>query len=189
MKVSRLVLMAALLPALAFAGELAGVKMPDTAKSGDKELKLNGMGLRKKFVFKVYVAGLYLENKSSDPAAILKADENRRIVMHMLRSLDRKTMAEAIQSGFEKNNAAQMPKLKDRLETLLKQLPDELKENDAVVINYVPGSGTSLTVAGKEGKETVKIEGKDFADAMLSVWLGSSPVDDSLKSGMLGKAE
>jgi hypothetical protein len=31
------------------------------------------------------------------------------------------------------------------------------------------------------------VEGKDFADALFSVWLGQSPVDESLKNGMLGK--
>jgi len=40
--------------------EVAGVKMPDTVTVEGKTLKLNGMGLRKKVMFKVYVAGLYL---------------------------------------------------------------------------------------------------------------------------------
>ena len=44
----------------ALAGELAGVTLPDTLKAGEKTLKLNGLGLRKKAVFKVYVGGLYL---------------------------------------------------------------------------------------------------------------------------------
>ncbi|MFL5320702.1 MAG: chalcone isomerase family protein [Myxococcaceae bacterium] len=186
MKVSRFALLALLVPVLAFAGELNGVKMPDSTKAGDKDVVLNGMGLRKKFIFKVYVAGLYLENKASDASTVLKTDQTRRVVMHMLRNLDRKTMAEAIQSGFEKNNKDQMPKLKDRLDNLLKDLPDELKEGDDVVITYYPAKGTKLEV---KGKDSTVVEGKDFADAMFSVWLGSSPVDESLKNGMLGKAE
>jgi len=44
----------------ALAGELAGATLPDTLKAGEKTLKLNGLGLRKKAVFKVYVGGLYL---------------------------------------------------------------------------------------------------------------------------------
>jgi hypothetical protein len=31
------------------------------------------------------------------------------------------------------------------------------------------------------------VEGKDFSDALFSVWLGTNPVDGSLKDGMLGK--
>ncbi len=39
----------------AAAKELAGVNMPDTVSIGGKTLKLNGLGLRKKAIFKVYV--------------------------------------------------------------------------------------------------------------------------------------
>jgi hypothetical protein len=33
------------------------------------------------------------------------------------------------------------------------------------------------------------IEGKDFADALFSVWLGRTAVDDELKAGLLGASE
>ena len=50
------------------AAELAGATLPDTLSAGDKTLRLNGMGLRKKAMFKVYVGGLYLESPSKDAA-------------------------------------------------------------------------------------------------------------------------
>ena len=56
------------------AATLAGVTLPDSTQVAGKTLVLNGVGLRTKFVVKVYVAGLYLEQKSSDPNAILKSD-------------------------------------------------------------------------------------------------------------------
>ena len=54
---------------VAQAKELAGVTMPDTLSVGGKTLKLNGLGLRKKAIVKVYVGGLYLETPSKDAAA------------------------------------------------------------------------------------------------------------------------
>jgi hypothetical protein len=33
------------------------------------------------------------------------------------------------------------------------------------------------------------VEGKDFADALFSVWLGKDPADDDLKAGMLGSED
>ena len=42
----------------AAAGTLADVTLPDTVDVKGQKLALNGMGLRKKFVVKVYVAGL-----------------------------------------------------------------------------------------------------------------------------------
>jgi len=56
------VLFASALPPLSpctLAAELAGATLPDTLAVGGT-LKLNGLGLRKKAVFKVYVGGLYL---------------------------------------------------------------------------------------------------------------------------------
>ncbi|HEY1965075.1 MAG TPA: chalcone isomerase family protein, partial [Acidobacteriaceae bacterium] len=63
------------------AATLAGVTLPDTAQVGGKTLVLNGLGLRTKMMVKVYVAGLYLEQKSSDPNAIIKADAPKQIIM------------------------------------------------------------------------------------------------------------
>lgn len=164
------------------AAELEGVIMPDTRELEGKTLKLNGQGLRKKFIFNVYVAGLYVENPSKDGATILKADEARRVDMAMLRDLEKKAIVEAIQSGFEKNAGSNMPSLKDRLEKFIAVIPD-VKKGQALTITYVPGKGTSVSGAGGA---SYTAEGKDFADALFSVWIGANPVDDSLKKGMLG---
>ena len=42
------------------AGSLAGVTMPDTQQVAGKTLALNGLGLRTKYMVKVYVAGCIL---------------------------------------------------------------------------------------------------------------------------------
>ena len=72
----------------ALARDLAGVSLPDTLSAGDKTLKLNGLGLRKKAIFKVYVGGLYLEAPSKDAAAIVAADAPKAVRMHFLRDLE-----------------------------------------------------------------------------------------------------
>ena len=56
------------------AGELAGTTLPDAIKSGEMTMKLNGLGLRKKAMFKIYVGGLYLESPSKVAVAILATD-------------------------------------------------------------------------------------------------------------------
>src|SRR5215831_7712851 len=71
------------------AGTLNNLNLPDTAQVGSKPLVLNGMGLRTKYMVKVYVAGLYVPQKSSDPAAILKADLPKRVVMHFVRDVSK----------------------------------------------------------------------------------------------------
>jgi hypothetical protein len=175
-------LFAALLFALpGFAGELEGVKMEDTISAGGKDLKLNGMGLRRKFVFNVYVAGLYVENTNTDGSALLAADGVRRVDMKMLRDLDKKTINEAIQAAFAKNAGSNMAALKERLDKFSDVIVD-LKKGQTLTILYTPGKGTAVVGAGT----SYTAEGKDFADALFAVWIGKFPVDDDLKKGMLG---
>ena len=167
----------------AAAKEVAGVAFPDTVSVAGKELKLNGAGVRKKLVFNVYAAGLYLQTPASDSAQVIQSDQIKRVRMSMLRDLDKKTITEAIVDGFKKNAKGQLPALQERLDKLAAALPD-VKKGDELLLTYVPGQGT--TVESKSGQK-MSLEGKDFADALFSVWLGGSPVDGGLKEGMLGK--
>lgn len=165
------------------AGELAGVTMPERKNVNDQVLQLNGMGLRKKAVFKVYVGALYLTKKSSDPATILSADEPREMVMHFLRDVGKDRLVEAWKEGFAGNAPAAQAKLGKEIERFL-GLWRDVKEGEQVTMTYVPGKGTTVSFAGKE---VGTIEGKEFADALLSVWLGPKPPSEDLKAGLLGK--
>ena len=166
----RFILIAALVAAPAFAAEFEGVTSPDTVTVDGKTLQLNGMGLRQKFVFKVYVASLYVEHASKNAADIIKADEVRRVELKMLRDLDKKTIVEAINDGFEKNNSATaMAALKERLAKFSDKITD-VKKGEALVIQYVPGKGTVV----EGGKDSYVAEGKDFADALFSVCTGNA---------------
>ena len=170
----------------AVAKELAGVKSPDIMTIGGKELKLNGMGLRKKFVFKVYVASLYVESPSKDGKVILAADAMRHVEMAMLRDLEKGKIIDAIKDAFAKNAGAALPALQARLDKFVTVIPD-LKEGEKLSITYTPGKGTSI--ANADGSEKISVEGKDFADALFSVWIGAEPVSESLREGMLGKED
>lgn len=164
------------------AREVAGVTLPDTASVEGKTLKLNGAGLRTKMVFKVYVAGLYLEAPSKDSATVISSDQMKRMHLSILRSLDRSKITEAISEGFEKNSKSQLAALKARLDRLNSMIPD-VGKGDQIHLTYVPGRGT---VVSAKNVEKGVIEGKDFADALFSVWLGANPVQPDLKKGLLG---
>lgn len=167
----------------AAAREVAGVEMPARITSAGKVLHLNGMGLRKKLMFKVYVAGLYLEKKTSSSAEVIGSDQVKRVEMVMLRDLERTKITEAVEEGFEANNRASMGALRKRLDAFNAGIRD-LREGDRLTITYVPGEGTILEIGTSE---RLVMEGADFAAALFSVWLGEQPVDDTLKRGMLGQ--
>lgn len=165
------------------AGELAEVKMDDEVTVGDATLTLNGMGLRKKMWVKVYVAGLYLESPSNDAAEAVKSDGAKRVVMHFLTNkATKKKMDSAWIEGFKANSPSTYDALKERVEKFA-DLFGDMKVGDVIELTMIPGSGT-LVVLNDEEKSL--IEGSDFAEALLKVWLGDHPPTDELKTGMLG---
>jgi hypothetical protein len=167
------------LPALA--KEREGVTAPPLVQVTGKPLHLMGMGLRKKLWFKVYLASFYLEHTAEDGAEAISSEQIKQVRMHMLRDLEREKIVEAVQEGFQKNSGPDMPRLQARLDDFLKAIPD-LKGGQEILITYLPGSGTLLKAGGGE---QITVPGKDFADALFSVWLGKQPVDDDLKGEML----
>ena len=177
-----LAILACLTAIPAFAREVAGVSLPDSAMVDGKTLKLNGAGLRTKMVFKVYVAGLYLEKPSNDAAGVVSSDQVKRMQLFVLRNLSGSQVGDAIREGFEKNSKEQMGALKARLDRLTGLIPDVTK-GDQIALTYVPGRGTVVAV---RGVEKGVIEGKDFADALFAVWLGANPVQADLKKNLLG---
>lgn len=166
----------------ASAGELAGVKMADSVDVGGHQLVLNGMGLRTKLIFKVYVAGLYLPAKQSDAAAILAADAPRHVVMEFVRSVDKGKICDGWKEGLEANTPGASAEVKKQFDTLCSWLQD-VKSGDQYVYTYIPGQGTEVSL---KGTSLGTLEGKEFADALFSCWLGKEPPGEDFKKGLLG---
>jgi hypothetical protein len=161
---------------------LKGVTMPLSAQVDGRTLVLNGMGLRTKFFFKVYVAGLYLEKPSSDGAEVASSEQFKRLDLVFLRSVGGKTVAEALAEDFANNAGDAMPALKARIERFEKLIPD-VKKGGRMSFVYRPGAGLEVLA---DGSEAGSIEGKDFADMLFRVWVGEKPADKALKAGLLG---
>jgi Chalcone isomerase-like len=166
----------------ALAADVAGVKLPDTVTVSGKTLKYNGAGLRKKAIFKVYVAALYVETPSKDPAALISSSQAKSMRLHMLRSVEGPKISGAIVEGFELNSQAALPQLKARLDQLAKLIPD-VKEGDEIALTWIPDKGTEIATRGTTAGT---IEGRDFADALFAVWLGPNPVQEDLKAALAG---
>ncbi len=168
--------------ATAPANEVAGVKMDSSMSVEGKTLQLNGMGLRKKLFFKVYVAGLYLENRSKDASSVIASDQIKSIRLHMLRSLSGSELSDAISEAFWRNVKSSRNVFEARLQKLASMFPSVV-EGDIITLTYVPGKGTIVTA---KGEQKGIVDGKDFADALFAVWLGDDPVQTDLKKALLG---
>jgi hypothetical protein len=165
------------------AGTVAGVTLPDTITVSGTNLVLNGMGVRSKMMIKVYVAGLYVEQKSSDPATIMKSDTTKRIVMRFLYSPSKGQMKDAFEEGFKSNSPDAMTSMKGDIDKLLGALED-MNKGGEMAFTYAPGTGTTMTI---DGRTKVTIPGLAFEQALLSVWLGPKPPNGDLKKGLLGQ--
>jgi hypothetical protein len=144
---------------------------------------LNGAGTRKKFFVKVYVGALYLPKKVTSVDAVLNETGPKRVLMHFLyKKVEGYKLADGWTEGFENNSESEMDKLKARLADFNKLFMD-VKKGDVILLDYLPGQGTRVTIKGQE-KGT--IPGEDFNRALLKVWLGPEPADAGLKGAMLG---
>jgi hypothetical protein len=173
------------LPAQDSAGtmKLANVTMPTRVRVGDQELVLNGMALRKKFVVKVYVASLYLPEKTTSADQILQTDGPRYMVMSFVHSVDKGKLCGAWNEGLENNT----PDAGEELKTDFKRLCDmmeDIKDGEQMVFTYLPGTGTTV---GVRGADRGTIEGKAFADALFRCWIGPKPgPGQDFKKNLLG---
>lgn len=170
----------------ALAAECRDVSFPDVAKVGETELVLNGLGLRKATFLKVkvYVAGLYLPQKSAEAAAVLGANQPWRLVLHFVRDVDADDIRDAFLEGFEKAPGGIPDVLRPRIEAL-NGLMIDFEEGHVLSLTNDPAKGVGVEVNGAPGGP---IEGADFASALLSIWLGPEPPNEELKSGLLGGA-
>jgi hypothetical protein len=183
-----LLALAASLPAAA-AVDVNGYKFDDTVKVAGKELKLNGAGMRTKFIVKVYAAGLYLPEKKTSTADVLKQDGPRRVTLQMARDVSSDDFGKAFMEGLNDNVdkadkqrfASQIGKMGELFATV-----DGLKKGDVLHMDWIPGTGTQFELNGKKLGENVPDVG--FYNALLRIWLGDKPVDRSLKPALLGDA-
>ncbi|MBK1681309.1 chalcone isomerase family protein [Rhodocyclus tenuis] len=168
--------------------EAGGVNFADQTKVGGSDLVANGAGMRKKLFIKVYAMALYLPSKQGDADAAIGARGAKRINIQLLRDLSAQQFVDALNEGVAENHSAtELAALKERL----KQFSDamlsvgEAKSGSVVQLDWLPETGTRLTVNGQQrGRD---IAGEDFYGALLKIWLGRKPVQDDLKSALLGR--
>lgn len=164
------------------------VELADTA------LNLNGAGIRYRFGFKVYAAGLYLQSKVTTPEAALAASGPKRIHLVMLREVDGSELGKLFVRGIENNT----PKGED----LSKIVPGTSRLGDAfaqvfaggkklgigetLTLDFIPGVGTVFSHNGKQVGDATKEP--QFYVALMRLWLGQDPADRQLKEALIGQS-
>jgi len=169
--------------------DVNGIKFEDVDQVGGKELKLNGAGMRTKLVIKVYAAGLYLPEKKTVVADILKLEGPRRVTLVMARDIASEDLARAFMDGINENlDKAEKTKIAGQIAKFGEMFAsvDAIKKGDTLHMDWIPGTGTVCELNGK--RIGAAVSDVNFYNAVLRIWLGDKPVDRSLKPALLGGA-
>lgn len=167
---------------------VADVKYEPTQVLGDSTVQLNGAGVRYKAVFKVYTAGLYLEKKASTPQEVASQRGPKRLSITMLREIDSTELGKLFSRGMEDNmDRAAFSRIVPGVLRMSQIFSDhkKLQAGDQFMIDWIPGTGTVITVKGKVQGEPFKEP--EFFNALMGIWLGNLPADFKLKDALLGK--
>jgi hypothetical protein len=175
--------------AQAHALDIHGVPVSETAQLAGKALPLNGVGTRYFVFFKVYVAALYLPQKTSNPQAALDMPGPKELRLVMLRDVSGKELGDKLTEGIQ-NNVTQeeftglIPSMV-RLGGLFAQRR-KLKTGDIVTLRLLPGQGTTIDIDGVPSGPPYT--DPNFFKDLLKIWLGKDPAEARLKSALLGDA-
>jgi len=172
----------------AYALDVAGVRFDDQVRLGPNDALANGAGMRKMAIFRIYAMALYLPEKSSEVGAVLSSKGAKRVAISLLRDVTAQQFVDGLQEGIADNHSeTEMATLRDRVQVFSEAMLGigEAKTGTRVFIDWLPDSGTRLTVNGRV--VGTDIAGEDFYKAILKIWLGSKPVQGDLKQALLGK--
>lgn len=169
----------------ALAAERAGVTLPDQATVDGRTLVLNGMGLRRAtwLRVRVYVAGLYLEEKSPDADAILRPERTKRVVLVFVRAVGRDDLLAAWDESFQENEGEDIAAMASSIAMFHGFMPDRVAKGDTFTFTYLPETGV-LVALKDEPRGT--IPGAAFARSLFATWLGKKTASPALKEGLLG---
>ena len=162
---------------------------PGDASVAGTPLQLNGVGLRAAFIYKVYLAGLYLPAKATTGAAVFSETGPKRLQVRMLMNGPSDEFAKAFTGGIAKRTPAdQVAAMKDRIAAFDRTLRSvgDVKKGDVVNLDYAPAVGLTMTINGKP--YGAPVPGADLYAALLNIFVGDRPVDAKMKAGMLGAA-
>jgi Chalcone isomerase-like len=166
---------------------IEGYDFAEQTNIAGQSIKLNGVGIRAVAWLKGYVAGLYVAQPNTNAHTLMKAGGAKRVSLVMMREADTEVFVKAVHGGIEKNlSDEQIAALDTRLQSFDAAVRGigKVKEGDIVNLDFVPDKGLVLSFNGQTRGSPV--QGKDFYEAILGIFIGDNPVDKSLKLGLLG---
>jgi hypothetical protein len=138
-------------------------------------------------VFKVYVAGLYLPQRTQSAHAAFEPKTAKRMALVMLREISGEQFARAIREGIAANASdAELAAMQPQLDALLEHIHriGEARKGMNIELDYLPQSGTTIRVDGVQ--QGAALRGEGLFRSLLRIWIGERPIQPDLKKALLG---
>ncbi|GGI67802.1 chalcone isomerase family protein [Shewanella gelidii] len=164
------------------ARELADVEIKEQIIWSEQPLILNGAGIRSKFFMDLYVGSLYLPAPAHDLTQVLQQSPaiiRLNIVSGMITA---EKMQAAIEDGFNAATHDNTSHIDDKIAQFMALFESGVSEGDQ--FTFVTFSSGRVTTY-KNGKAQGQFEDIAFREALLGIWLGNEPAQNSLKEAML----
>ena len=172
---------------------------------------LLGVGVRKKFVVKVYAMALYIdeaEGRHAFPALVSRAGGHdhakltsgdhaqsfvmwgtfgKLAVMHFVRSVDAAKIRGAFEEGLEEELSDKSPPdIKQGAQAFLALFDKDLKDGQEIVLRTTADGKIEVDIAGakKSGPASPRL-----ARAVWAIWLGAKPISADLRRGLVERID
>jgi len=152
----------------------------------DAFLVLNGFGKRSFYLVDIYHAALYTSGRYYDFDAISHIDKPCILELHFLIDVSASQIEKSVRDGILSNVPGDISsEFNMHIRAFLNSIEklNSIKKGDVLEFAYLHGSTQILLNSNSVG---TGVPGKDFINLLLSVWLGSHPIDNGLKHRLLG---
>ena len=169
----------------AFSLQINGVEVQPQVTVNGQTLTLNGAGVRTVsiafFPIKAYVAAFYTPAPLKSEKSVLASPGPLQFTFTFLKSVNQGQVTDAWQSQIQASMTSAYPGIE--------------KDKAAFVAMFGPiaqGGSEMIQLFGNEtqiydnGQLKGAIQGRDFQKAFLRMWFGSNPVQQDLKTALLG---
>lgn len=171
-----------------------GVSFPERVELQGKTLQLLGVGLKTKFMFKVYAEALYLESTASRALASSSPGEARfqavvdghfwkLFVLHFVRNVGYGKIQDAFKDGLALSMDVDSPDVRTDVQAFVNSFKSDVKKGQELKLLV---EDSQVSVLSPDGKITV-IKNARIAKGTTACWLGKNVEQGDLKNNLLNR--
>lgn len=165
--------------------KIGGIELPDKINLNQVDLRLNGAAVRSKFFVQTYVIAFYTAQSIHDENTAIHGNIERSLRMQITTPLATpKAVSDSILSGMREGLGALYQQQRDLVEDLRRVIEASGVQYRDTIDIYCTADGVLKLYKNSKAIYSNK-DGKQFAETILSIYLGKRPKDPAIKRGLL----